>query len=479
MLLVCALFLTLPPYGRTADPPFQFGLAGPPGPGPAPTETVIRMKVRPAPAPKPALKYQLLPELREMNPGNPIQAYSLCFGEQHNFWHTKHSAENREKWQTIPLKELPLKEVRESGYGEGRPLRYADYAARLNTPDWQILLQIKREGSKLLLPNLQQLRELASALKVRFRVEIAEQHFDDALITAKTMLALSRHLGEHPTLIGYLVGSAVAFVAIGPLDEMIQQPGCPNLFWALTDLPSPFLDLRMARQGESVFLDTDLAGLDDREPMTDAQLRKMVARVCAFMDVNGPGTVPEQTVREWLETRTKDKAHVRAARKRLTQALAPTDPTKFESYPPLQIVLLDEKLAYDVRHDEQMKALALPYWQARTILAALPPLKKDGETLLTHMLSRVDKVKMAQARLDQRLGLLRCVEALRLYAAEHDGKLPAKLDDIKLPLPVDAVTGKPFVYELKGDTAIVRGTPPPGMEKIAAYNVRYEVTIAK
>jgi hypothetical protein len=480
-LFVCALLLILPLYGRTADPPFQ-GLAGPPSPGPAPTETVIRMTVRPAPAPKPALKYQLLPELREMNPGNPIQAYSLCFGEQRNWWYGKQTAEDREKWQKIPLKELPtaLKEARERNYGEGKPLRYADEAARLDTPNWQILIPMKREGSKLLLPNLQELRLLASALKVRFRVEIAEQRFDDALVTAKTMLGLSRHLGEHPTLIGYLVGGAVAFVAIGPLDEMIQQPGCPNLFWALTDLPSPFLDLRKARQGERMLpdMDTEFAGLDRREPMTEAQLQKMVGRVCTLLDFNGPGTVPEETIREWLETRTKNKAHVQAARKRLAQALAPADPTKFESFPPLQIVLLDEKLAYQVQHDERMKALALPYWQARAIFAANSPPKK-GEMLFANLLSGFDRIKMTQARLDQRLGLLRCVEALRMYASEHSGKLPAKLADIKLPLPVDAVTGKPFVYELKGDTAIVRGTPPPGMEKNAAYNVRYEVTIAK
>ena len=38
-------------------------------------ETLIRLSVPPAPAPKPALRYVLLPELKEMNPGNPIQNY--------------------------------------------------------------------------------------------------------------------------------------------------------------------------------------------------------------------------------------------------------------------------------------------------------------------------------------------------------------------------------------------------------------------
>ena len=42
-----------------------------PADAPTPTETLIRLSVSPAPAPKPALRYLLLPELREMNPGNP------------------------------------------------------------------------------------------------------------------------------------------------------------------------------------------------------------------------------------------------------------------------------------------------------------------------------------------------------------------------------------------------------------------------
>lgn len=79
----------------------------------------------------------------------------------------------------------------------------------------------------------------------------------------------------------------------------------------------------------------------------------------------------------------------------------------------------------------------------------------------------------------QRIALLRCVEGLRLYAAGHDGRLPEKLADVPLPLPVDPVTGKPFGYQLDGVTALLRGTSPKGMEKNPAYNVRYEVTIRK
>src|SRR4051812_20738392 len=97
VLSACALVLMMPLVGWADDKP-------------EPTETVLRMTVSPAPAPKPALRYQLLPEMRELETGNAAQAYLLCFMEQNNFFFRKDAVENREKWLTMPLKELPLKE---------------------------------------------------------------------------------------------------------------------------------------------------------------------------------------------------------------------------------------------------------------------------------------------------------------------------------------------------------------------------------
>ena len=72
----------------------------------------------------------------------------------------------------------------------------------------------------------------------------------------------------------------------------------------------------------------------------------------------------------------------------------------------------------------------------------------------------MENVRPTQARLDQRIALLRHVEALRLYAAEHNGSLPVRLAECPVPLPDDPFTGKPFRYELDGTTARLRGSPP-------------------
>ena len=97
----------------------------------------------------------------------------------------------------------------------------------------------------------------------------------------------------------------------------------------------------------------------------------------------------------------------------------------------------------------------MPAWQVEA-LAGQTKSKKEPALFADALVPALHKVRRAQGRLEQRIALLRHVEALRLYAAEHDGTLPAKLSDIAVPLPVDPFTGKPFRYEVEGAT----GSPP-------------------
>jgi hypothetical protein len=459
---VCAVLLALVPAARTGEK------EKPSGAKEKPFEDVIRMTVHPAAAPKPALKYQLLPELREMNPGNPILGYLRCFAEQNIFFFSKEEEGRREKWLETPLKDLPVKDLRHYG---GAALRLADYAARLDTPDWQILPRLRTEGFFTLVPDLQQMRVLTRALQVRFRGEVADARLDDALRTAKTMFALARHTGKHPTLIGDLVGVALAHVAIGSLDELLQQPGCPNLYWALTDLPQPLIDLRDGIQGERLILASVFQSLDEKAPMTQAQLKKAVAQ---FHDMLYALRRPQKGLKDmqaWLDRRVESEAWVRTARQRLVEFGLPAKLVK--EFPPLQVVLLDQRYTFEEVRDEAMKAWRLPYWQAEALLTKGPG-KRAEDSLLGWIVPAIAKVRHAQARMEQRFALLRHVEALRLYAAEHRGQLPKQLSDLKLPLPLDPVSGQPFRYTLDGATATVEGRPLSGI-----YVARYVITVAK
>jgi hypothetical protein len=204
--------------------------------------------------------------------------------------------------------------------------------------------------------------------------------------------------------------------------------------------------------------------------MTADQVKSFIAHVGKALELDRPG----KTVRDWLD-KHKDEASVRTARRRLVEYGFPEEVIK--RFPADQVHLLDQKREYEVRRDEVMKLMTLPPWQGEALFRSIKTSKDD--TLFGSMVPALQKIRRAQGRLEQRMALLRHVEALRLYAADHDGKLPQKLADIPVPLPVDPFSGKSFDYKTDGTTAYFRGSPPPGEEKNAVYNLHYQVTIQK
>ncbi len=442
-------------------------------PADARTESAaVRLSVRAAPAHRPALKYQLLPDVQELKPGNPAQNYLKCFQEQRNFFYSKEATAQRARYLTMPLAELPEEELRNYG---GFALRQADWAARLDAPDWQVLERVQSDGLDAALPEVTLMRLLGTALKVRLRGEVAGRRFDDAVHTAQTMFALARHLGEHPTQAANLVGLSVAQMALDGLEEMVQQPGCPNLYWALTDLPCPLVDLRKGAQGDHAMVATELRPIRDDAALTEAQLSDVVGRLSGILGVmREQSGQPPRSLRAALDGRAQDAERVAAARRRLIEAGCAEGLVK--TFPLAQVVLLDEKRDFEARQGEALKLLGLAPWQIDT-LADDEGLPADG--LFAELLPHVVAVRRAQGRLEQRIDLLRHVEALRLYAAGHGGKLPASLADVRVPLPADPFTGKAFGYRVEGVTAHLHGSPPRGEEHNPRYNVRYEVTIQK
>lgn len=442
---------------------------------PVPTETVIRLQVQPTPAPRPALRYQLLPELRDMNPGNPVQGFLMCFvGLDEVFNKNAREKWGWDKWDDMPLKDLPLDKMR--GYGK-IVVKQAIHAARLDTPDWQVLIEIKSELKPdllldLTLPAIQKSRELASLLFWRLRVEIADRRFDDALVTAQTMFVLARTLGEHPSLVADLVGVAIENMAIATIDEMIGQPGSPNLFWALTDLPRPIVDLRKGLQGERIWLTNFFRKLDNKRPMTEEQLHLVLHDMKSLY--YSPAKDKKASLASSISEMVKDKKQVQAARRRLIEAGSTEAMVK--QFSDLQVILVDGKIFWENNHDQAIAVFRLPFWQSNALFTKSPQIRDHP---FARFASGLPKIQRARARTEQRVALLRCVEALRNHAAKHDGKLPSRLEDIELPLPVDPITGQGFRYKLEAGTGHLRGSPPPGMEKSPNFNIHYEVTIRK
>jgi hypothetical protein len=154
------------------------------------------------------------------------------------------------------------------------------------------------------------------------------------------------------------------------------------------------------------------------------------------------------------------------------------------------VVLLDELFTYDRLYDDMIKWYGLPYPEARRGLQKteqdLKRLRvqtsqlKEAGVLAALLLPAVTKVYFSGARVERHIDMLRCLEALRLHAAVHDGKLPDRLEDVKeVLIPQDPVTGKPFEYTVKGSQATLYAPPPAGEQAIQGNAVKYEITLAK
>jgi len=74
-----------------------------------------------------------------------------------------------------------------------------------------------------------------------------------------------------------------------------------------------------------------------------------------------------------------------------------------------------------------------------------------------------DRVQSISKRLDNNLNGLQCVEAIRHYAAAHDGRLPESLSDIsQVKVPNDLVSGKAFEYHRTPVGAVLKSAMPEG-----------------
>ena len=177
-----------------------------------------------------------------------------------------------------------------------------------------------------------------------------------------------------------------------------------------------------------------------------------------------------------MQALAKDADRIRGTQRRLIEAGSAESLVR--RFPPSQLILLGEKHEFEVQRDERTKLLALPLWQIGSAADGLEE-ERGGSGLFADLLPHTIKLCRTRGQLERQIALLRHVEALRLDAAGHGGKLPAKLSDIPVPLPVDPFSGKPFDYTVEGTTAHLRGESPSGEGSKARGAIHYEVMIPR
>jgi hypothetical protein len=324
------------------------------------------------------------------------------------------------------------------------------------------------------------MRNWADLLVVKARVETAEHAYDQAVDTIETGFAFGRHVGEGPFVIHSLVGIAICNFMLSRVEELISQPGAPNLYWALTALPRPLVSMREA-------LETDFMVADYMVPELD-QTDETHSRA-------EWGVLPEKIYGRvrYLAGITND-VHAKLMIESKAQFSFDLARVKKENLAPSQEYLkktchLDDQRVMAMSEDEVIaRALVSQYREMRDNLVKLSylpwrdarPRIKEAEqpfesrkpgalAVLAEFAPHLLASRDAQIRLDRRVAALRVVEAIRLYAASHDGKLPEGLNQVtEVPVPEDPATGNPLYYRRDGAAAVLT-MPELGLKGTPSY----------
>jgi hypothetical protein len=455
-----------------------------PAPEPAP---IIKLAASASAHGQPALKYTLLPDPLDLTPGNAaplwIRAGQAVVSNKRKF------TQKEEKWYTrslTPLKDLPRQEVRDFLAAFALPLRMADGAAHCNHCDWEFQ-PLKLQDFDFPFEDIQRLRTLAALLGVRYRLELSEGRFDDALHTLQIGFALARDVGKGDTLIQDLVGIAVGSIMFNHVEEWMQTPGSPNLYWALTDLPCPLVNTAPAMRNELTTIYRSFPPLrkllhdSDKGAVSEEEMNKIVSELFNILaDLEGSGN----KVSDWQKKLAAAAIALKVypeARKYLLEHGRKAE--QLDAMPASQVVMLYYVDDYDQNKDDVLKWMNVPPWEAQAGLdATVKKIRALGPThnpIVTLLLPAIAHVYAARVRIERTVDYLRCAEALRMYAARHDGKAPDKLDDVKLPLPLNPYTGESFnkYYKVEPDgMAVFEVPPPPPNMNIPSLGRRFELT---
>jgi hypothetical protein len=361
-----------------------------------------------------------------------------------------------------------------------------DLAARRESCDWEMTSRIRKEGIRMLVPDVQGFREYSILLAMRSRLELADRDYAKAAYTLQTGFALGRHVGEAPNAISALVGKATCHNMLSRVEEWIQIPDAPNLYWALTNLPRPLIDLRKPLEGEKLMLEAEFPDLRtlETEPLSLQEQQRLMKKLndLGYWAVAGRPE-PSSWQRKFGFLAAAMQAYPRAKRALIAQGRKAAE---VEAMPVLQVILIDHLGEYRRRLDDMVRWVNLPYWQAREGLKKADDalhqasVERPATMLFGVFLPAWNKVVQESVRLDRHVAALRCIEAVRLHAVAHGGKPPAKLSDItEVPVPDDPATGKSFVYEVKGDRVTLREPLRADGTAALATPLHYELTFKR
>ena len=440
---------------------------------------IVELKVNPAAEPVPAMSLRLHPSLLERKSGNAVPFYYRAVASLP----AKYQDEirpNIDKWLGTNISALPLEEVKKTLQILQGSLRETSKATRRSYCHWEMPLE---DGMSMLLPELSGFRNLIYGVRLQARMQMAEHRLEAALNSLQTMFAMSWDMGQGPTIIQSLVATAMGQMAIQDAELFMQQPGAPNLYWALAMMPKPLVSMREAIEREQQMLTVQFPQLAelDKKIMSAEDARILVEKLAQMLNGwNGEGNYPAKTSPEAVAFVMM--VYPQAKAMLLKQGF---DPDRIEAMPSPQIALLYIVQVYQKYSQNMFKWFYAPYSVAiekeqEFVRTMERELSSPNDALLGFLprmlLPALSRAQSKTCQLDRNIAALRCVEAIRMYAAQNKGKLPQTLGAITaVPVVDNPSTGQQFSYRIEEGKAILEA--PPLLGDSARSGLKYIIEI--
>lgn len=442
-------------------------------------EPVVRLSIRPVATTQPSLQYKLLPDLTDQTPGNAATLYLIGSKMGPDRKEALELERQASDYLDLPLDQVPRDKAEQVLASFPSRLRMSDLAAHRQDVQWDYSL--REEGVDALLPYLNDMRGLDNLWSLQARLRILDNDWSGAARIIEDRLSLARQLNHQAVEVQGLVEAGIVEETMARgIRDWISHGDSPNLYWSLSSLPQPFVDVHEIAVWEQsvVYFTFPILRESKDEPSDPARWRAFLAGLPGLTGSQFPR--PRNTLTNQLQV-----AMLAAAAQPLARAYLLSHghtPAQVDAMSVDQAVGTYFAEQYRRLNEDAWRAWELPFWEGRADLqrqTAEVSLRQRGPggNPLAAFVPALERARYQFARVDREIALLRIVEAVRDYAARHDGSPPASLEQIKdLPVPIDPVRGQPFRYEQHGQTVTIEALP---YDKFPIDGERYELTIVK
>ena len=453
--------------------------------------TVHRMRVTPAAEPVPALKHRFTIPLHKRRPGNAATHYLRSLGESNGpgiRWRRLDERYGEEIYDwydyAFPTEKIPMEDFREvTSAFEGYVDNYIRDATSCRRCDWGLEEMDLRgmETIAYLLPDAQESRSASRGLAALSRLATMESRHGDALEYIGMNYQLGQDISKQRFLVCALIGMAEVGMANKSVIELIGSPKSPNMYWALSELPSPIIDMREAMNLEmsmGLRIFPVLLDVEERNH-TPEEWSRLFTEAIQGLDENlellGNSRLPQQKILAQLGATGISMVVYPSAKQRLIES--GMSESEVEAMAVAQVLLVDTAREFQKMADDYEKWTFVAYRDMRSVdLGPVEVTDGLGKMLAQLVLPAVNAVRTAQMRMQWQIDALRTLEALRMHAAE-EGSFPESLAGVDVvPVPNNPLTDKPYDYVLEGDTAILE---LPFSDGIPGMSWRFEMQLAK